>query len=56
MSSALIDLVWQSTLETLYMVAVAGILSALAGVPLGVLLSQVVAPSILIMEIPPLNI
>ena len=38
MSSALIDLVWQSTLETLYMVAVAGILSALAGVPLGVLL------------------
>ncbi|CAO1663528.1 MULTISPECIES: methionine ABC transporter permease [Salinicola] len=38
MSSALIDLVWQSTLETLYMVAVAGILSALVGVPLGVLL------------------
>ncbi|WP_110689323.1 methionine ABC transporter permease [Salinicola endophyticus] len=38
MSSALIDLVWQSTLETLYMVAVSGLIAALLGVPLGVLL------------------
>ena len=38
MSSALIDLVWQSTLETLYMVAVSSLIAALLGVPLGVLL------------------
>ncbi|WP_110667454.1 methionine ABC transporter permease [Salinicola halophilus] len=38
MSSALIDLVWESTLETLYMVAVSGIIAALLGIPLGILL------------------
>ncbi|WP_110687169.1 methionine ABC transporter permease [Salinicola aestuarinus] len=38
MSSALIDLIWESTLETLYMVAVSGIIAALLGIPLGILL------------------
>ncbi len=38
MSSAMIDLILQATLDTLYMVAVSGVISALLGVPLGVLL------------------
>ncbi|QTP54884.1 ABC transporter permease [Billgrantia sulfidoxydans] len=38
MSSAMIDLILQATLDTLYMVAVSGVISALLGVPLGVML------------------
>lgn len=38
MSSAMIDLILQATLDTLYMVAVSGIISTLVGLPLGVLL------------------
>lgn len=38
MSSAMIDLVLQATLDTLYMVAVSGLISTLVGLPLGVLL------------------
>ncbi|ALM52343.1 methionine ABC transporter permease [Halomonas huangheensis] len=38
MSSAMIDLILEATLETLYMVAISGIIAALVGIPLGVLL------------------
>ncbi|RCV89454.1 methionine ABC transporter permease [Billgrantia montanilacus] len=38
MSSAMIDLIIKATLDTLYMVGVSGILAALLGVPLGVML------------------
>lgn len=38
MSPELIELLWQSLLETLYMVVVSSTLSALFGIPLGVLL------------------
>ena len=38
MSSAMFNLILEATLDTLYMVAVSGILSALVGIPLGVLL------------------
>ncbi|QEM82098.1 methionine ABC transporter permease [Halomonas binhaiensis] len=38
MSSALLNLILSATAETLYMVFVSGVLSALAGIPLGVLL------------------
>ncbi|MFG6667368.1 methionine ABC transporter permease [Halomonas sp. HNIBRBA4712] len=38
MSSAMFDLVLQATLDTLYMVAVSGLISTLVGLPLGVLL------------------
>lgn len=38
MSSAMIDLILRATLDTLYMVAVSGVISALVGIPLGVLL------------------
>lgn len=38
MSSAVFNLILEATLDTLYMVAVSGILSALVGIPLGVLL------------------
>ncbi|WP_104203577.1 methionine ABC transporter permease [Billgrantia saliphila] len=38
MSSAMIDLIIQATLDTLYMVAVSGVVSAALGVPLGVML------------------
>ncbi|HSH49511.1 MAG TPA: methionine ABC transporter permease [Halomonas sp.] len=38
MSSAMFDLVLKATLDTLYMVAVSGVISALLGIPLGVLL------------------
>ena len=38
MSSAMIDLILQATLDTLYMVAVSGLISTLVGLPLGVLL------------------
>ncbi|WP_346798485.1 methionine ABC transporter permease [Halomonas sp. Bachu 37] len=38
MSSAMIDLIFQATLDTLYMVAVSGVISTLLGVPLGILL------------------
>ncbi|WP_017430500.1 methionine ABC transporter permease [Vreelandella jeotgali] len=38
MSSAMIDLIWQATLETFYMVGISGLIAALLGVPLGVLL------------------
>ncbi|GAA0570238.1 methionine ABC transporter permease [Halomonas salifodinae] len=38
MSSAMLDLILKATLDTLYMVGVSGVISALLGVPLGVLL------------------
>ncbi|WP_447895839.1 MULTISPECIES: methionine ABC transporter permease [unclassified Vreelandella] len=38
MSSAMFDLIWQATLDTLYMVAISGAISTLLGLPLGVLL------------------
>ncbi|WP_417330016.1 methionine ABC transporter permease [Halomonas cupida] len=38
MSSAMISLILEATLETIYMVAISGIIAALAGIPLGVLL------------------
>ena len=38
MSSAMIDLILRATLDTLYMVAISGVLAALVGIPLGVLL------------------
>lgn len=38
MSSAMFDLVLQATLDTLYMVAVSGVIATLLGLPLGVLL------------------
>lgn len=38
MSSAMFDLILQATLDTLYMVAVSGVISTLVGLPLGVLL------------------
>mgnify|MGYP000214500816 FL=1 len=38
MSSAMIDLVLKATLDTLYMVGVSGVISALVGIPLGVML------------------
>ncbi|KIN14699.1 MULTISPECIES: methionine ABC transporter permease [Halomonadaceae] len=38
MSSAMIDLILQATLDTLYMVAVSGLISTLVGLPLGVML------------------
>ncbi|MCS2610175.1 methionine ABC transporter permease [Halomonas dongshanensis] len=38
MSSAMLDLILQATLDTLYMVAVSGLISTLLGLPLGVLL------------------
>lgn len=38
MSSAMINLILEATLETIYMVAISGIIAALAGIPLGVLL------------------
>ncbi|MCG6659037.1 ABC transporter permease [Halomonas campisalis] len=38
MSSAMIELILRATLDTLYMVAVSGVVAALLGVPLGVLL------------------
>ncbi|KAA0013691.1 ABC transporter permease [Billgrantia pellis] len=38
MSSAMIDLILQATLDTLYMVAVSAVVSAALGVPLGVML------------------
>ncbi|HAA46587.1 MAG: ABC transporter permease [Halomonas sp. 54_146] len=38
MSSAMFDLVLQATLDTLYMVAVSGVISTLVGLPLGVML------------------
>ena len=38
MSSAMIDLILQATLDTLYMVAVSGVIATLLGLPLGVML------------------
>lgn len=38
MSGAMINLIWQATLDTLYMVGVSGLIATLLGVPLGVLL------------------
>lgn len=38
MSSAMIDLILHATLDTLYMVAVSGLISTLVGLPLGVML------------------
>lgn len=38
MSSAMFNLILQATLDTLYMVAVSGVISTLVGLPLGVLL------------------
>ncbi|GHC25701.1 methionine ABC transporter permease [Aidingimonas halophila] len=38
MSDAMIELILSSTLDTLYMVGISGLISALAGIPLGVLL------------------
>ena len=38
MSSAMFDLILQATLDTLYMVAVSGVIATLLGLPLGVML------------------
>ncbi|MAX31649.1 MAG: methionine ABC transporter permease [Halomonadaceae bacterium] len=38
MSNAMLELILESTLETLYMVGIAGLIAAAAGIPLGVLL------------------
>ncbi|MBZ5488251.1 ABC transporter permease [Halomonas aquamarina] len=38
MSSALVNLILQATLDTLYMVAISGVISTLVGLPLGILL------------------
>lgn len=38
MSSAMFDLILKATLDTLYMVGISGVISALLGIPLGVLL------------------
>ncbi|WP_192036820.1 methionine ABC transporter permease [Halomonas sp. YLGW01] len=38
MSSAMLELILEATLDTLYMVGVAGLISAAAGIPLGVML------------------
>ncbi|MHB0774192.1 methionine ABC transporter permease [Halomonas sp. WWR20] len=38
MSNAMLELVWRATLDTLYMVAISGLIAALVGIPLGVLL------------------
>ena len=38
MSSAMFNLILEATLDTLYMVAVSGVIAALVGIPLGVLL------------------
>ncbi|SNY96264.1 methionine ABC transporter permease [Halomonas sp. hl-4] len=38
MSSAMIELIFQATLDTLYMVAISGVISTLLGLPLGVML------------------
>ncbi|WP_447556179.1 methionine ABC transporter permease [Vreelandella sp. EE22] len=38
MSSAMFDLILQATLDTLYMVAISGVISTLLGLPLGVML------------------
>jgi len=38
MSSAMIDLIFQATLDTLYMVAISGLIATLLGLPLGVML------------------
>lgn len=38
MSSAMLELILEATLDTLYMVALSGVISALVGIPLGVLL------------------
>ncbi|WP_249976980.1 methionine ABC transporter permease [Vreelandella olivaria] len=38
MSSAMFDLILQATLDTLYMVAISGVISTLLGIPLGVML------------------
>lgn len=38
MSSAMIELIIQATLDTLYMVAISGVISTLLGLPLGVML------------------
>ena len=37
MSSAMIDLILKATLDTLYMVAVSGVIAALVGIPLGMM-------------------
>ncbi|GEK71897.1 MULTISPECIES: methionine ABC transporter permease [Halomonas] len=39
MSSAMIELILEATLDTLYMVAISGLISAAVGIPLGVLLN-----------------
>ncbi|PSJ23659.1 methionine ABC transporter permease [Halomonas sp. ND22Bw] len=39
MSSAIIELILEATLDTLYMVAISGLISAAVGIPLGVLLN-----------------
>ncbi|WP_136246498.1 methionine ABC transporter permease [Halomonas borealis] len=39
MSSAMLELILEATLDTLYMVGVSGLISALIGIPLGVLLN-----------------
>jgi D-methionine transport system permease protein len=51
MSSAMIDLILQATLDTLYMVGVSGLISTLLGVPLGVMLYVTRPQQILTMPI-----
>ncbi|WP_458525892.1 methionine ABC transporter permease [Onishia taeanensis] len=38
MSSAMLELILEATLDTLYMVGIAGLIAAIAGIPLGVML------------------
>ena len=54
MSSAMIDLILQATLDTLYMVAVSGVIATLLGLPLGVML-YVTRPRQQILAMPALN-
>lgn len=53
MSAAMLELILEATLDTLYMVAVSGLIAALLGVPLGVLL-YVTRPGQILAQ-PPLN-
>lgn len=51
MSSAMFDLILQATLDTLYMVAISGVISTLIGLPLGVMLYATRPRQILAMPI-----
>ena len=51
MSSAMFDLILQATLDTLYMVAVSGVIATLLGLPLGVMLNVTRPRQILAMPV-----